>query len=409
MPKQIRMQKLTVPGIVFLISLFIFSSCSKPNTSTPNNNSTSGEMGNFTTQVIARQATQATINWTIPAIPAGSTLHYKVFLSNNLLQDNITDVSFIINNLLPGQSYPGKVVAYISSTDSATSNFNISMYHPGPTDSTFVLSKVTDAEGLKLNIDYDNINKRLSSWSETYTSYYDSTKIMYDAAGRVLSTVRRYSFTTPFTVIPNIFKYDAQGRVIKVYHKSNYSTDLSYAYATTLTLPLDFFYEIATYDSITYDGLNRVHTVYNFDQNTITATPLTEGVYTSYKVISYTATNDSLVSKIETYSINAGNTFDLTNTVNFDSYSDKINPYYSLFRKCYQLGVANYWTYPTSIPHYYFPHEYNDYLTTSPYICTSINNGALNFEYNSDGLVSSCIRGADIFEWVHFEYSKVPR
>ncbi len=402
------MSKLSVLLIACLVSLLLFSSCSK--SSGPDANTAIGSVGNFNVQVSPRQPDQVTINWATPTVPSGSVLHYKIYLSNNLLQDNLSVTNFTMTNLTGSQSYSGKVVAYISSTDSATSNFIIPAYTPGPNDSTFVLSKVTDAGGLTLRFEYDNSNKRLRSWAKTYTTYYDSTIVYYDAAGKVLSTVRRNStISSPFTVIPNIFIYDGQGRVVKVYHKTNYSTNLSYSYLTSLSMPLDFVYEIVSYDSLTYDGLNRVNAVYNFNYNNATGAPLTEGVYTSYKLISYSALNDSLVSKIETYTANAAGTFDLTETVSFNSYNDKVNPYYSLFKKFYQVGVDNFWTYPTSIPYYFFPYAYNDYLTASPYLCTSINSADLSYTYNSDSLVTACIRGAASFEWVHFEYQKVPR
>lgn len=389
----------------FFFSIAFLSSCTKGSGSDP---VPASRVGNFTVQIMNRQAGQALISWTKPTVPAGSGLTYRVYLSSNLLAQNITDTSYTLINLLGNTVYSGRVVAYISPADSAVANFNIPQYTTPPSsDSVFVLSMVTDAGGLRLMFDYDTLNKRLKSWAKTYASFnYDSTKIFYDPSGKVLSLVRKTTISTPFVNVPNVFEYDGQGRVSKVYHKRIYTTEESYAYNTTVNFPLNFLYDLDSYDSLNYDAKNRVSSVYSFKSfNGNIAVP---GFYTSYKLISYSPSNDSLTSRIITYTRNSSNNFDAS-TLDFNTYNNKLNPYYLLFRKFYLMGVENFITTPTFLPYYYFGYNLNALLTASPYICTVLNTSYLAFSYNADGLVSRCINGADFSEWVNFYYAQVKK
>lgn len=400
------------PGTLTFIAIFsiaILISCNKNPASNPPPIPTN-IVGNFSAQIKDRQWAQTLISWTKPTFPSGTSLNYRLYISSYLVAQTLTDTSYVLTGLSPTLSYTGRVVAYINAADSSYADFTIPVYTgPGPDDSTFVLSRVTDAGGLNLKFDYDEINKRLNSWAATYTTYYDSTKVLYDASGKVLSIVRKSSsYTSPFGVVPNVFEYNSQGLVSKVYHKQAYSTNESYAYMTTVTFPLDFLYEIASYDSINYDALKRVSSVYNFAH--YNSNPTTTGYYTSYRNIYYSPANDSLVSRVDIYTRNNSNPaiFDLS-TLNFNTYNNRVNPYYSLFRKIYQEGVQNSRTNPTFLPYYYYAYTLNDYLMANPYICTDINSSMLNYTYNAEGLVTRCIKGADNFEWVNFEYKRVKK
>jgi len=394
--------------VIFLTVFVLFTACKKNDPAgTTTNPTPPGLVGNFLVQVTNRQANQVLINWTKPTIPAGATLRYNVYLSNNLLIQNLSDTVYTIGSLIAGQTYSGKVVAYISSTDSSICSFDIPAFIPGnPADSTYILSRVTDAGGLQLSFDYDLANKRLNSWSKTYSTWYDSTKIFYNAAGKVLSLVQKTSSVTPFEVVPNIFEYDGQGRVTRVYHKKLYSTNESYAFMTTVTFPLDFTYDIESYDSLNYDGLNRVASVYTF--STFNGNSTVPGFYTSYKIFTYAAQNDSLLSKFDVYTRTLSNTFTVS-SVNFSGYTNRLNPYYLLFRKFYLMGVENHITTPTFLPYYYYGYSLNAYLTTNPYICTNLNSSVLAYSYDSNNLLTHCISGADFSEWVHFYYTEIKK
>ncbi len=274
-------------------------------------------------------------------------------------------------------------------------------------DSFFILTSVTDAGGLTLKFDYDATNKRLSSWSKTYSSYnYDSTKVFYDGNGKVLSLVGKNTTSTPFNVIPNVFEYDSQNRVSKVYHKFQYSTNESYAYMTSVTFPLDYYREIESYDSLNYDILNRVISVYNFS----TQFDQTNTAYTvndSYKLITYLTSNDSLPDQIKTYTRNSSGGFSEA-ILNLSTYNNKVNPYYNLFKKFSLMGVDNFSriTTPTFLPYYYYGYKSNADLTGIPYLSTNLG---LTYTYNADSLVSQCIKGQDATSWVRFAYRKLKK
>lgn len=396
------MNKSSALSTLVLFLLFSVCSCQPDPVPEP----VPGVVENFSVQITSRQATQAEITWSAPTVPAGAVLQYNVYVSGNLKAQNLAATNYAIVNIVAGQTYSGRVVAYISPTDSSVANFTIPVFTPGIVpDSMFVLSGVTDAGGLRLVFNYDENNKRLSSWSKTYSSsYYDSTKIYYDAQGKVLSLVRKSTTSTPFTVTPNVFEYNGEGRVSKIYHKSLYSTDQGYEYLTSVKRPLDFVYDINSYDSLNYDAKNRVTSVYSFDSRD--GNGLIPGFHTSYKLYTYTAANDSLLSKIETYTRNTSNTFTLS-TVNFNAYNDKANPYYMLFRKFYLMGVYSTITTPTFLPYYFYGYDLNDDMTTNPYLCTAMDGSPLNYVYNGEGLVVQCVKAAATTDWVRFSYTKV--
>ena len=387
---------------VFLISI-IYSCKKNDNLDTfPNN-----ILGSFSVIVQNRQATSAKIYWNKPANSNNNTIYYKTVLNSLLIAQNLTDTFFTLTNLLPNQTYQGKVIAYTSATDSSISAFTLNPILFTAADSIFILAYVTDAGGLGLKFDYDTVNKRLSSWEKFYSSFnYDSTKIFYNNTGKILSLVGKKTSSTPFNITPNIFLYDAQNRVSKVYHKTLYSTNESYSYMTTVNFPLDWVYEIDSYDSLNYDGLNRIVSVYNFSKYYDQTNALFI-VNNTYKLINYLPSNDSLPDKIKTYTKNSSGGFDET-ILNLSNYNNKVNPYYNLFGKLNLIGVNNFAriTTPTFLPYYYFGYQANADLTGIPYLCTNLG---LTYTYNSDNLISQCIYGLDNFNWVRFSYLKVKK
>ena len=393
-------------AIFFLISIFwgCQKDISSENTSGTGSTNT---LGSFNVNVVTRSQNQSKISWTIPSNSTPTTILYKTYLNSILVAQNLTDTFYTISNILANQSYQGKVVAYTSASDSSTATFTIPTYVSNPIpDSIFVLSNVTDAGGLYLNFTYDTSNKRLSSWSKTYASYnYDSTKIFYTPSGNVLSLVRKSTLSTPYNIIPNIYEYNSQNKVAKIYHKKTYSTDESNTYLTTVSFPLD--YDIESYDSLNYNASNLVSSVYKFSRFYNNTTNSYYHSITGYKIISYLQTNDSLPDKITTYTLNSSGGYDQS-ILNLNTYNNKVNPYYNLFKNFHLIGCDFYpkITTPTFLPYYYFGYALNLDLTSIPYLCTSFG---LTYAYNSDGLISQNIKGQDFSEWVIFSYTKVKK
>ena len=151
------MHKLGFLTFIAIFSIAILISCNKNPASNPPPIPTN-IVGNFSAQIKDRQGAQALISWTKPTFPSGTFLNYKLYISSNLVAQNLTDTSYLSTGLSPSHFYTGRVVAYINAADSSYADFTIPVYTgPGPDDSTFVLSRVTDAGGLNLKFDYDEI------------------------------------------------------------------------------------------------------------------------------------------------------------------------------------------------------------------------------------------------------------
>lgn len=397
------MKFLSIRLITISISTLLFSACQKEVT---NNSSQTNDLGNFTVTVLNRLQNQSKIQWNKPSNGNNSNILYKTYLNSTLISQNITDTFYNFLNLSPTQIYQGKVVAYNSNGDSSSSSFVLSAFSTANlNDSVFILSRVNDAGGLNLKFDYDTVNKRLFSWSKTYTASYDSTKVFYTPSGKVLSLVRKSTTFTPYNIVPNIYQYDGQNRVIKIYHKKDISTDESYSYMTTVSFPLG--YDVNSFDSINYNNSNQVSSVYRFTRYYDNPTNTYQHSLSLYKQITYLPTNDSLPDKITTYTLNSAGGYDQS-ILNLNTYNNKNNPYYFLFKNFNLIGCDFYSriTVPTFLPYYYFGYATNSELTSIPYLCTNLG---LTYSYNSDSLVTQCIKGQDISSWVRFNYEKVKK
>ena len=167
-------------AIAFLLAMLC--SCQKDFTldPTPPSGGT-GSIGPFTVTVLPRTPTMDTIKWTVPTKPAGTTLKYKVYLSNTLLAQDLTDTNFVITNLLPGQAYQGKVVAYSSAADSTFAGFSISI-HAGTVNPYNYLSgyyKVSErAVDFNNNGDSNSLifTGRIVAYDDSSLAFYQSTR-----------------------------------------------------------------------------------------------------------------------------------------------------------------------------------------------------------------------------------------
>lgn len=398
--------------IIFLIS--IFCGCQKD---IPSENgggtNTSNVIGNFNVTVVFRNQTQSTIKWTRPIIPPNTNLKFKIYLSNNLIVQNFLDSNFVITNLLPNQSYQGKVVAYISQIDSSVSNFSLNVFNQTSSDSTFILTGVNNSSGLNLKLTYDEINKRYSSWQEYYNVVNnDSTIIFYGANDKIISVVRKQPSTnSEHRLTPHIFEY-TNNLITKIYHKRYIEINqqyqyLSQAYLTTVDFSL-VYNDIESYDSLTYYPNNRLKSCNNIKVQQVLSLP----TYSlSYNLFSYSSQNDSLLQNIKEYSrLDTTQPFTLTN-YDFLNYSNKTNPYYQGFKNLFPLlcSKTNYLTKLPTLPQYYFSYApINRYFITNPYLCLNYNtiNNKIHYQYNSDSLLSRCYWDNDQTEWVTFNYTK---
>jgi YD repeat-containing protein len=258
--------------------------------------------------------------------------------------------------------------------DSSVNNLNT--VGPGPADSIFVLSKVTTSDGESVSLVYDTLFKRYTSWSQTYSyNDYDSVKINYDPQGNVISLVDNGS--------PHTFVYNTSGQVKAItssYQGINY------------------------YDSINYyPGTNNIASIYELY-------PQYPGMLRNYMKVHYLSTNDSLISDVETYSLNANNLYD-SSIVSFTSYNNIPNPYYKYFHKfCFMGGSFRPLCDLPTLPSYYYGFTINRYLTANPYLCTSINNSPISYLYNTgqdSTLPGNCYSGSDGTEFVNFQYIEV--
>ncbi|MBP6430896.1 MAG: hypothetical protein KA319_03935 [Ferruginibacter sp.] len=175
-------KKLSLIAINFIFLCFVIS-CQKniPIDNNPPSGGT-GDIGQFSVTVLPRSQTTDTIKWTIPNKPVGTTLKYKVYLSNTLLSQNLTDTFFIITNLVPNQSYQGKVVAYTSSTDSAFASFSIPVYTAATNPYSYLNGyyKVSENEYDLTNRDDSNsliFTGKIVAFGDSSIAFYQNTRI----------------------------------------------------------------------------------------------------------------------------------------------------------------------------------------------------------------------------------------
>ena len=167
----------------FFILIALLYSCKK-DTSITNNppNGSTGTIGQFSVMVLQRSQTTDTIRWTTPAVPAGTTLRYKVYLSDILLAQNLIDTNFILTNLVPNQAYQGKVVAYTSSSDTAFAGFTVPIY-TGVTNPYNYLNgyyKVSEKEyDFNNNADSNSLvfTGRITTNGDSSLFFYQNTRI----------------------------------------------------------------------------------------------------------------------------------------------------------------------------------------------------------------------------------------
>lgn len=398
----------------FILLISIFLGCQKDISSeNTNGTGTTNTIGAFNVTVVERNQNQSKIKWTNPTIPPNANLKFKIYLSNNLIAQNLLDTNFIINNILPNQNYQGKVVAYISQNDSSVSNFTLNTYNQTFSDSTFILTRVNNSSGLNLTLTYDEVNKRYSSWQEYYSSVNnDSTIIFYGANDKIISVVRKQPSTnSEHRFTPHIFEY-TNNLITKIYHKRyieipQQNQYLSQTYLTTVDFTL-IYNDIESYDSLSYYPNNKLKSCNNIKVQQVLSLPTFS---LNYNLFSYSPQNDSLLQNIKEYSrLDTTQPFTLAN-YDFLNYSNKANPYYQGLKNLFPLlcSKTNYLTRLPTLPNYYFSYApVNRYFITNPYLCLNYNNtnDKIHYQYNSDSLVSRCYWDNDQTEWVTFNYTK---
>ena len=162
-----------------LIIVAVFASCQKDISSNPS--PTPGIIGPFAVTVKSRAATQAQINWTKPSNTTQGTILYKTYLDAALLAQNLSDTFYTINNIVPNQSYQGKVVAYSSATDSSVATFSLQSYSTpaGPYDYLNGYYKVTETEfDFNNGADVNNLvfTGRVNIINDTIPLFYQNSR-----------------------------------------------------------------------------------------------------------------------------------------------------------------------------------------------------------------------------------------
>ncbi len=115
--------KLSIFSICFIL---LFTACSQDDPPLPP--AVTSTIGNFSVSVQDRLANSAKIKWTKPAYNGSTTINYKIYISSSLVAQSLIDTNYVVNNLLPGQTYNGRVVSYTSPVDSSSANFSISVF-----------------------------------------------------------------------------------------------------------------------------------------------------------------------------------------------------------------------------------------------------------------------------------------
>ena len=126
--------------------LFLLSCRTEPILTDPNN---SLNLTPFSVTVQTRTDTSAKLVWTKSVHTSGAAVMYKVYLQSTLVAQTLTDTTFNLSQLLPNTNYPGRVVAYVSPSDSFTVSFQVPATNTTPVGPYGYLSgyyKVTEYE-----------------------------------------------------------------------------------------------------------------------------------------------------------------------------------------------------------------------------------------------------------------------
>lgn len=126
--------------------LFLLSCRTEPILTDPNN---SLNLTPFSVTVQTRTDTSAKLVWTKSVHTSGAAVLYKVYLQSTLVAQTLTDTTFNLSQLLPNTNYPGRVVAYVSPSDSFTVSFQVPATNTTPVGPYGYLSgyyKVTEYE-----------------------------------------------------------------------------------------------------------------------------------------------------------------------------------------------------------------------------------------------------------------------
>lgn len=104
--------------------------------------------------------TEAKLNWTESQDPEGNTVFYDIYLNSEKLADNITDLSYILNDLEEGVMYSGNIVAsdpdgnetivifsFETSVNQPPTAFNVTVVTKDPLYSRINWTESQDPEG----------------------------------------------------------------------------------------------------------------------------------------------------------------------------------------------------------------------------------------------------------------------
>lgn len=268
---------------------------------------------------------------------------------------------------------------------------------PGRPDSIYVLSGLGSFDGEAIGFGYDGTHHRYTSIFGVGVYTYDSSLFYYNTDGSLAYVVEKNnsSVTSGYgiTEYVTVLTYDQQKQIAKIYTKRK-AVDglLGFAKASSTDIS-DSSSPIGFADSLVYDAKHRIAAAYRifYQENSYWITGASQGFYYtplrvgSYRLFTYQPSNDSLLAKVEEYSVDSNKIATLANTYVYQSYDSAVNPFYQV---CPIYGLFANITKYFSQPHSGFNgYSHDMYLSFSPHNCTnSSEDGNVAYLYNGAGL-----------------------
>lgn len=297
-------------------------------------------------------------------------------------------------------------IALLLSTCNKPADETPPVIKPTSSDSTSVLKYSSG-----INYTYDNHFKRYINFYYT-GSYFDSTFLNYDDKGLLKNMIRKTRTLSGYDAWITIFTYDNMGRPRKVFTKGPADKG-----EDTPAFIADTTRYISCYDSLKYDGKNRLVSYYRIQKPDDKAPEIS-----SYGDFYYAPDNDSLLAKLEYYDrINTG-ALVLQTVYSFSRFDNKPNPFRAILPP--PLSLLPLMTTPIKIiPSDLTPgYVLNGLLAFNIHNCTSpasrsvdpaggsISNDIV-YSYTVDSLPEKAMfkYGTIYSPFIKYEYIKVPK